>query len=236
MPPVESVPYQFVTSVDREFTMLRDSILRLKLRKDTLVEDRERLDDEIEGLRVRLDAVQKARVVIQDVAKEVQSRLEVRLGGIVSLAMAAIFEQPYRLLVEFVERRNRTECDLSFEKDGEACDPMFASGGGAVDIASFALRCAFWSLKRTRNVIVLDEPFKFLSRDLQIKAAEMVRFVMEKLKLQFIIFTHIPELMEVADRMFQVSLDGFVSDVRVVGQESTPVQEKRPVLRRRRSR
>ena len=66
-------------------------------------------------------------------------------------------------------------------------------------------------------MIVLDEPFRFVSRDLQVKAGQMVKELAERLDLQFIVVTHNKDLIEAADRVFEVSLkDG---ESRVVKEE-----------------
>lgn len=149
---------------------------------------------------------EKARAIIQTVAKETQQSLEYHVGELVSLALSGIFPDPYKFVVEFVERRNKTECDLSFERAGEKVHPFDASGGGAVDVASFALRSSIWSLGNSRNVLGLDEPFRFLSRELQPRACEMLREISHRLGLQIIMITHSPDLIEGADRVFKVSL------------------------------
>jgi DNA repair exonuclease SbcCD ATPase subunit len=148
----------------------------------------------------------KARAIIQKVARETQQSLEYHVGELVSLALSGIFPDPYKFVVEFVERRNKAECDLFFERDGERIHPFDASGGGAVDVASFALRSSIWSLGGSRNVLGLDEPFRFLSRDLQPRACEMLREISHRLGLQIIMVTHFPDLIEGADRVFKTSL------------------------------
>jgi len=149
---------------------------------------------------------EKARAIIQKVARETQQSLEYHVGELVSLALSGIFPDPYKFVVEFVERRNKTECDLSFERAGEKVHPFDASGGGAVDVASFALRSSIWSLGGSRNVLGLDEPFRFLSRELQPRACEMLREISHRLGLQIIMVTHSPDLIEGADRVFKTSL------------------------------
>ena len=64
-----------------------------------------------------------------------------------------------------------------------------------------------WSLGKTRRLIVLDEPFRYLSTDLQPKAGEMLRKLSQRLKLQVIMVTHEEEMMEIADRLFSVKLE-----------------------------
>lgn len=158
---------------------------------------------------------EQAREVIKEVGLKTQQALAFHISDITSLALQAVFPEPYDLVVDFVQRRNKTECDLWFERDGERLSPMDASGGGAVDVAAFALRVASWSMQlpRSRNTIVLDEPMRFLSTDLQPKASEMLKQLSEKLGLQFIIITHEEELTEQADKVFEIRQRKGVSEI-----------------------
>lgn len=158
---------------------------------------------------------EQAREVIREVGLKTQQQLQYHISEITSLALSAVFDDPYELVVEFVQRRNKTECDLLFERDGERIDPLSASGGGAVDIASFALRVASWSMQRprSRNLLILDEPFKHLSPNLMGRASEMLKEISERLKLQILMVTHSAELTECADRLFKVKLVKGISTV-----------------------
>jgi DNA repair exonuclease SbcCD ATPase subunit len=159
---------------------------------------------------------EKAREIVREVGLKTQQQLQYHISDITSLALESIFDEPYELKVEFVERRNKTECDLLFVRNGERIDPISASGGGAVDVAAFALRIASWSMKRprTRPVIVMDEPLRFLSEDLQEKASLMIKELSKKLKLQFVIITHEPTLATYADKEFRVTIKNGISNVK----------------------
>lgn len=130
-----------------------------------------------------------------------------------TMALETIFDDPYEFKIEFVVKRNKTECELIFEKNGVTCHPLSASGGGVIDTASFALRIALWTLQtpRSRNTIILDEPFKFLSKDLLPRASDLLKELSEKLNLQFIIVTHLDELTECADKTFEVKIKKGIS-------------------------
>lgn len=177
-----------------------------------LQETRSRLSDHKESKQRH----EEAREVIRKVGLKTQQALAFHVSDITSLALQSVFEDPYDLIVDFVKRRNKTECDLYFERNGNRLDPMQASGGGAVDVAAFALRVASWSMQRprTRSVIILDEPMRFLSTGLQPKASDMFRQLSEKLGLQFIIVTHEEELTEQADKIFQVTKPGKITKVK----------------------
>jgi DNA repair exonuclease SbcCD ATPase subunit len=163
-----------------------------------------------------LQDLEDAREIIRTVGLETQKALQYHISDIASLALESIFNEPYKLVLDFVERRNKTECDILFERGGEYYKPLDSSGGGAVDVASFALRIASWSMaqQRTSNVIILDEPMRFLSENYQENASEMIKEISDKLGIQFIIVTHSPEIATKADRTFEVRLRKGVSQVK----------------------
>ena len=151
---------------------------------------------------------EKAREIIREVGLQTQQQLQFHISDVTSLALESVFNDPYQLKVDFVQRRNKTECDLLFVKGDSELDPLTASGGGAVDVAAFALRIASWSMAhpRTRATIILDEPLRFLSVDNQEKASRMIKEISQRLGVQFIIVTHESTLASYADRVFEVSI------------------------------
>jgi DNA repair exonuclease SbcCD ATPase subunit len=194
---------------------LRSAVDRKQGQLDQIKEDLNEEKKRFARMEKEVQFTEKARAIIQKVARETQQSLEYHVGELVSLALSGIFPDPYKFVVEFVERRNKTECDLAFERAGEKVHPFDASGGGAVDVASFALRSSIWSLGNSRNVLGLDEPFRFLSRELQPRACEMLHEISHKLGLQIIMVTHSPNLLEWedengdkqrVDRIFKTSL------------------------------
>jgi hypothetical protein len=188
--------------------------------------------------------LEEAQRVIQTVAQMTQKELEFHISSLVSLALAAVFDDPYEFIVEFVQRRGRTECDLWFVRSSNTggagvsgksgatgdnkgntldtrtrIDPMTASGGGAVEVASFALRVALWSMAtpRTRNTLLLDEPLKFLKGDiLPERGSRMIQLLSERLGLQIIMVSHIADQIEGANRRIEVKLKDSRSQVKIL--------------------
>lgn len=187
---------------------IRYAVERLKGERDKVIADIATSEAKVVSYKLHAEQAEEARAIIQTVAQDTQKELEYHVSEIVSLALAAVFEHPYTLRLMFVQRRNKAEADIFFERDGEQFKPIDASGGGAVDVAAFALRVAMWSLRRprSRNTMILDEPFRFLSRDLQGMASRMLTEVSGKLGLQIIMVSHNPELIEGANRFFEVEL------------------------------
>jgi DNA repair exonuclease SbcCD ATPase subunit len=110
--------------------------------------------------------------------------------------LEAVFDEPYEFKMAFVEKRGRTEVELTFEKDGQVVDPLGASGGGVVDVASFALRVAAILLSgpKSRRLLVLDEPFKFLSKMYRPRIRQLLEELAKEMSMQIIMVTHIDEL------------------------------------------
>ena len=158
----------------------------------------------LKTLQDRRKNIEKAQVLIQITAKETQEKLKFHIQDIVNTALDTCFPGEYDFIVDFQLKRGRTEAELYLLKEGERIDPMDASGGGVVDIIAFALRLAAWSLSRTDNVIILDEPFKFLSVNLRPLAGEILKKLSEKLKIQMIMVTHDEEMVSIADKVFRV--------------------------------
>ena len=193
---------------DPRFTSMKRHFEELKGRKAEKEDQLKRTKETKKRLEQRFEAAKKAQAIIQVTVKEIQESLQYSISHLVTLAEAAVFgDDAYKFVVKFESRRGRTECDLLFEKGGQEMRPILSSGGGAIDIAALALSASFLILEGKEAVLVLDEPLKYLSRDLQHKASAMIQGLSERLGIQFIIASHIPELIEKADKTFQVGLD-----------------------------
>lgn len=155
----------------------------------------------------KLKLLEQAQVFLQKVAQSTQEKLKYQIEDIVNLALESVFPNEYEFKIEFNVSRGKTDAELIFldKKTGKTIDPMEASGGGVIDLTAFSLRISAWALENgTDNLIILDEPFKFISRDLQERAGEILKTLSDKMKLQIIMVTHIPEFIEVADKIFEV--------------------------------
>lgn len=153
----------------------------------------------------------KAAIIIRTVAQETQKLIECQISELVTLALRSVFPNPYTFHLEFIQKRNKTECNFYFKRKGHKINPLHEAGGGVVDVAAFALRVAMWVLSKSkfRNILIFDEPFKNINdktRETHRKIAKIVKMLSLKLKLQFIIITMIPEIEEIADKSYELKL------------------------------
>lgn len=203
---------------------IRDCRNKLEQRKGK----RDVLETEVKEGKHAIIAMKKDRRVkemaleiVKMVALSTQEQLTYNISEITDLALDAVLEKPYSVDLEFVEKRNKTECEIYFSRDGMQIKP-YDGGGGAVDIASFALRIAAWSMSRprSRRTLILDEPFKHLKGEIANKRMlEMVRMITKKLNLQIIMVgderVSREVITEITDRLFEVTIKKGVSQVSI---------------------
>lgn len=139
---------------------------------------------------------EEAQRVAQIVAQAVQEQAHARIASVVSKCLEAVFDEPYEFKILFEQKRGRTEARLVFVRDDLEVDPLTASGGGVVDVAAFALRlaCLLLSKPALRKVVILDEPFRFVSAEYRQRVRTMVESLAKDMEVQFIMVTHMNEL------------------------------------------
>jgi len=66
---------------------------------------------------------------------------------------------------------------------------------------------------RSRACLILDEPFRFVSRNKMPLAGQMLREISKQLELQIIMISHIPELISCADQIINVTIKNGISSI-----------------------
>ena len=206
---------------------LRNQLERKKGEKDKLEQGVEDSKSQIQRKNRQLSRHERALEIVKQVGLETQKQLEYHLAEQVSLAMAAVFDDPYELKVNFQEKRGKTEAELLFTRRSLEMKPIGSVGGGAIDVASLALRLAYWSMrqdKKTRSVLLLDEPFARLKgEEANRRALILLQEISRKLGLQIIMISdeRMPreDIIENADKVFLVMQRKGVSKVKEIKNE-----------------
>ncbi len=143
-----------------------------------------------------LQHTQDAQEILQLIAQAVQQQSHDKIATVVSKCLESVFDDPYQFKIEFERKRGRTEASLRFVRRDLDADPLSAAGGGVVDVAAFALRVACLMLHRPRlsKVVILDEPFKFVSAQYREGVRTMLEELAKDLKIQIVMVSHIEEL------------------------------------------
>ena len=144
----------------------------------------------------KMATIRDCQELAQKIAQGIQQRTHALVAEVVSKCLETVFEEPYTFNIEFERKRGKTEARLYFERDDMEIDPMTSSGGGVLDVAAFALRLSAIILTKphTRKLIVMDEPFRFLSESYREKIRKLLQELSIKYDFQFIMVTHIKEL------------------------------------------
>jgi len=148
--------------------------------------------------------LKKCRVILHASALKMQTEVKGYLDSLVSMALKTVLEDPYQFEAIFETKHNETECRLVFKRNGEERDPLDSTGGGAVDVAAFALRVAVQRMICNRPTLLLDEPFRNVSEDRHPFVVDLLEAVSKKLGLQLILITHRNRLTDRADKVITI--------------------------------
>lgn len=144
-----------------------------------------------------LKSAEECQKVVQAVAQAVQRQAHRKIARVVTKCLKAVFgENAYEFAIDFERKRGKTEARLVFLRDGHRVDPVSASGGGVVDVASFALRLAalLLSVPQRRKFLCLDEPLKHLSRNHSERVRVLLETISRELGVQVLMVTHDSQL------------------------------------------
>lgn len=156
----------------------------------------ENLRKEKEESEAKIQTIQDCQELAQRIAQGIQQQTHSLVAKVVSKCLETVFEEPYQFNIIFERKRGKTEARLVFERDGMEIDPMTSSGGGVLDVAAFALRLSAIILTKphTRKLLIMDEPFRFLSESYREKIRKLLQELSAEYDFQFIMVTHIKEL------------------------------------------
>lgn len=165
---------------------------------------------EIQRKKLHFIYAEEVLLIIQEVSRNTQQDFAEEISKLISMAMDYVLENPYKLEIDFVERRERTEADIYFIRNEERIKPLDSSGGGAVGVACFALQISFLFLwikyvnPNIQKLLLLDEPLRCLSKSYLPQASALIRELSDTLGLQIIMVTHLEELSECVSKQIRI--------------------------------
>lgn len=176
---------QYRKLADRHLSERKHCLLQIKEEKAALALAEQHCID--------LDAAQK---ILQEVAEKIQQQVHERISTVVTKCLETVFDEPYQFKILFEQKRGRTEARMVFTRDENELDPKQIEGGVKV-IAAFALRLACLMLRRpaSRPFLCLDEPFAGIWIGYLERLRDLIQSLAEDMGVQFLIVTHIEEMM-----------------------------------------
>ena len=198
---------------------LREETNRLLTKRDVLSEQLEEKKGQLIVKENLYDRFVKARWVVTEVIRLTQKNFKDKVEPLITMAVQSVFEKDYKFELIFERKRNQFECRPVLLENGVERTAKDDLGGSVVDIISIAFRVVMMVIERPRSrpIIFLDEPMKNVGQQEElILAGRMWKEISEKLKMQIILITHMPEFAEIADTVYEVENDGIRSNVRLI--------------------
>jgi DNA repair exonuclease SbcCD ATPase subunit len=160
-------------------------------------------------------SLEGARDIMSRVGILAQQEIKCVIEELVTQALQSVFGPEYAFEVDSRIQRNKPEVNFYVVIDGYRHHIKGELGGGVVDLAAFSLRVVLWAINspRTSNVIVLDEPLKFVDKTRLEQVGVMIKKLSEMLGIQFIVVTHEDQLIDTADRAYLVEKISGISKV-----------------------
>ena len=166
---------------------------------------------EVAALTAQLELYDKVGSLLTSIGEQAQETARGQVEGLVTRALQAVFGPHLSFLVVPDEVGGQAVLRLLIrtERDGAVTErPVLDShGGGLAAVVGYVLRLVVLLLTPdVRRMLVLDEPFTWLSEDLVPAMAEFLQQVATETGVQHLIVTHQPELGRYADSRVRLSL------------------------------
>lgn len=149
----------------------------------------------LEEVKSSLQDYLEAHKIAQEIAEQIQRYVHKQIAEVVNKCLRVVFDDLYEFRISFISKRGKTEAQLEFIKKGKVIQD---TGGGVVDVASFALRLSSLLLnkKKISRTIILDQPFSNVSKDKGYleRIPDMLMMLSEEFDIQFIQVNHTEEL------------------------------------------
>ena len=163
--------------------------------------------DKIEIVKENILNLEKLQKLIIDIGQKSQQNVIGYMEETVTLALKSIFGEEYSFKIVFEMKRDQPECRFYVNKNGLLLEPRFDTmGGGIIDVAALALHVLVLILEKSPPILIADEPMlKNVSKEHLPAVADMLKRLIKELNIQLIMVTHIPELIDIADNIIEIS-------------------------------
>lgn len=194
--------------LESKVTFINSELSSLEGKCSLLDEQISESEQKIKNLSHKKELYKKSVELLSLVQQATKEKIKEGFESIVSYALKYIYNADYEFSLEFGKRGNLQEIDFNVKTPDFKLpsDPKDTSGGGVLDILSLALRTALLELSKPKieGFIVLDEPFKHLSKDYLQQAGEFLKAINKRINRQIIMITHKEEMLSNADNLIEI--------------------------------
>jgi len=178
---------------------------RLFAERIEITKNEKKLRRQIREIKKEIIDYNDTKALLNNSLEIIHSDFKEKTEGIITKAIRLMFNRDLEFKLEYRENRGGIETKILILEDGQELSPKDDLGGSIIDIISFVFKIVLWhvSSPQTRNIFILDEPFKFAGR-LVLFAGKILKDLSKELNLQIIMITHETELIDIADKVFKI--------------------------------
>jgi len=128
-----------------------------------------------------------------------QNKIIGLLENVISIGLQDLFDSSYGFKFDLKTRGNSSACDFKIKNKSFPgwSDIVMSNGKSVQDVVAAIFRIILVKLKkRTRRIVLLDEPFSGVEKERQKLASKFLYEISVKFNIQLIVVTHNEGLME----------------------------------------
>ena len=144
---------------------------------------------------VEIESLEEVKGIVFEIGGELHRIILGVFSEIGTTCLQSIFGEVYEYQMRGKISRGLLAIEhVVIDSEGNELNPLLAMGGGLVDVLAFALRLGALILSDAGRLLVLDEPFRFLSRDKLPVMREVQALLADEYSIQTLMVTHLAEL------------------------------------------
>jgi len=155
----------------------------------------------------KAELLEMARATVIKIGEDTQNEIKNYIEETITFAIQTVYGEQFKFVVNFnYDKRDQFEIQFFINRNGILLEPRKNTiSGGLTDVCAFSLRMVLFSLEdEIIGIIILDEPFKNVSKSFIPLVSQMVKELSDLLELQLIICSHTDEIIELADQIIQL--------------------------------
>jgi len=187
----------------------------LFVQKTLLLQDKRIKMRKLKKVRAEIKTATEAHYLLTETSKIIQKQFKKKVETLITYMVQAVYNRPYIFELQFDTKRNSVEVTPIIKKGNTRLMPKKDMGGGLLDVISFGFRIILWYMQqpRSRPILFLDEPFKFLGRFTK-EAGQVLQYLTTKFNMQILLTTHDQRLEKHCDKIYIVRYNGIEATVK----------------------
>jgi DNA repair ATPase RecN len=209
-----------IIELKQQFTRLSNTLHEKLGVKTTLEKQLKESCNRVQQINQETELLTKVSLFLQTLSDITRQQIVDKISVIVTDALQKVKDSnlEFKMLISTERNQSDVKFVVKNKLNEQEYDILTSYGGSIADIITFPLRVSLlmkWDTTLSK-ILILDESFKFVSKQDQPILAEFVQQLSEKLNLQIILVTHSSELTAKGHKIFKVDQKNGISNIEVL--------------------